>query len=151
MARRALAGDHSGDGDEGGAARRESPRRVTTIDTRRAPTAYIILMALWVYGFANADAELPAILVFVLLLAAGAVQVAAGYAIGRWEALSLALVPILLALAASGTESSLWLTLVLLMIFPGAPLIAVGVVLRRWAAEREDASPDGWLFGERPE
>ena len=126
-------------------------RRVMTIETRRAPTAYIVLMALWVYGFANADAELPAVLVFVLLLGAGAVQVAAGYAVGRWAALSLAVVPVLLALAASGTRSSLWLTLVLLMTFPGAPLIALGVVLRGWAAERKDASPDGWLFGERPE
>ena len=126
-------------------------RRVTTIDTRRAPTAYIVLMAMWVYGFANADAELPALLVFVLLLGAGAVQVAAGYVLGRWWALSLAAVPVLLGLAASGTGSSLWVTLVLLMIFPGAPLIALGVVLRGWVAEREDASPDGWLFGERPE
>ncbi|MDQ3866721.1 MAG: hypothetical protein M3304_07815 [Actinomycetota bacterium] len=124
---------------------------MTTIDTRRAPTAYIVLMALWVYGFANADAELPAVLVFVLLLGAGAVQVAAGYVLGRWWALSLGVVPVLLGLAASGTGSSLWLTLVLLMTFPGAPLIALGVVLRRWVAEREDASPDGWLFGERPE
>ena len=108
-------------------------------------------MAGWVYGFANADADLPAALVFVLLLGAGAVQVAAGYAIGRWEALVLAVVPVLLALAASGTDSSLWLTLVLLMVFPGGPLIGLGVLLRRWAAERDDASPDGWLFGERPD
>jgi len=108
-------------------------------------------MAGWVYGFANADADLPAVLVFVLLLGAGAVQVAAGYAIGRWEALLLGVVPVLLALAASGTGSSLWLTLVLLMVFPGAPLIALGVVLRRWAVERDDTSPDGWLFGERPD
>jgi hypothetical protein len=137
--------------EKGGAARRDGSRRVNTIDTRRAPTAYILLMALWVYGLANADADLPAVLVFALLLGAGAVQVAAGYVLGRWEALVLAVVPVLLALAASGTDSSLWLTLVLLMVFPGAPLIALGVALRGWTAEREDTSPDGWLFGERPE
>ena len=133
----------------GGAPRARSA--VIRIDTRTAPTAYILLMSLWVYGFAGANADPPAVLVFVLLLAAGAVQVAAGYVLGRWAALALAGVPVLLAVAASGPGSSLWMTLVLLMVFPGAPLMALGVVLRGWVAERDDPSPDGWLYGERPD
>ncbi len=124
---------------------------MSRIDSRTAPTWYILLMAAWVYGFANADRVLPALLVFMLLLLAGAVQVAVGYAVGRWGALAFAGVPVLLALAASGLDSSLWVTLVLLMVFPGGPLIALGVWLRGWLAERDDASPDGWLYGERPE
>ncbi len=124
---------------------------MSRMDSRTAPTWYIVLMAVWVYGFANVDRHLPALLVFVLLVAAAAIQVAAGYSVGRWGALALAGVPVILALAASGLDSSLWVTLVLLMVFPGAPLIALGVYLRGWLDERDDRSPDGWLYGERPD
>jgi hypothetical protein len=105
-------------------------------------------MAAWVYGFANSDRQLSPWLVFLLLLGAGAIQVGGGYLIGRWEALALAVVPILLAAAASGIGSTLWVTLVLLMIFPGGPLIAAGVWLRSWNEERDDHSPDSWLYGD---
>jgi len=124
---------------------------VKRIDTRTAPTAYIVAMAAWVYGFAQVGESLPTLVVFVLLLAAGAVQVAAGYLIGRWEALALGAAPVLIALAAGGTDSSLWLTVLLLMVFPGGPLLAAGVLFARWVAERHDPSPDGWLYGERPD
>jgi hypothetical protein len=118
------------------------------IDPRKAPTYYILLMALWVYGFAAIDRDLPAPVVFLSLLAAGAVQVGLGYAIGRWEAVAMAAVPVLLALAAGGRASGLWITVAVLMVFPGAPLIALGVYARRWHAERHDDSPDAWLYGE---
>jgi hypothetical protein len=121
------------------------------IDTHTAPTAYILLMAAWVFGFANLDRELPPVLVFAALLGAGAIQVALGYVLGRWEAVGLAVIPVVLAVAASGTDSGLWFTVVVLMIFPGAPFIALGVYLRRWKEERDDPSPDAWLYGERPE
>jgi hypothetical protein len=121
---------------------------VTTFNTRTASTWYVLLMAVWIYGFANSHRALPALVVFVLLLGAGAIQVGAGYLIGRWEALALAAVPILLATAASGFGSTLWVTLVLLMIFPGAPLIGVGVWLSSWLEERGDRSPDSWLYGD---
>ena len=121
---------------------------MTRFNPRTAPTWYVVLMAAWVYGFANSDRALPALLVFVLLLGAGAIQVAAGYLIARWEALALAAVPMLLGAAASGIGSTLWVTLVLLMIFPGAPLIGGGVWLSAWLDERGDRSPDSWLYGE---
>jgi hypothetical protein len=123
---------------------------VTRFNTRTAPTWYVVLMAAWVYGFANSDRDLPALVVFVLLLGAGAIQVGAGYLIGRWEALVLALIPILLAGAASGVGSTLWVTLILLMIFPGGPLIGAGVWLSGWLDERGDRSPDSWLYGDNP-
>ena len=125
-------------------------RRVPVLDPRKVPTYYVIVMAAWIYGFAATDRSLPALAVFVLLLLGAGVQVAAGYSIGRWEALALAVVPVLLAVAASGLDSSLWTTLVILMIFPGAPLIGLGVYLRHMEEERNDRSPDAWLYGEDP-
>ncbi|HEX2112707.1 MAG TPA: hypothetical protein VHF67_14260 [Gaiellaceae bacterium] len=121
------------------------------IDTRTAPTAYILLMAAWVFGFAHLDRDLAPFVVFAALLGAGAIQVALGYILGRWAAVSLAVVPVVLAVAASGSDSGLWFTVVVLTIFPGAPFIALGVFLRRWKEERDDPSPDAWLYGERPE
>jgi len=123
---------------------------VSKINTRTAPTWYIVLMAAWVYGFAASDRDLPPLVVFGLLVVAGGVHVGVGYLVGRWEALALAAVPVLLALAVAGADSSLWITLVLLMVFPGAPLIGLGVWLRDWVAERDDRSPDGWLYGDSP-
>jgi hypothetical protein len=119
-------------------------------DPHNAPAAYVLAMAAWVYGFAALERALPPLVAFALLLGAAAVQISAGYAIGRWGALSLAVVPVVLALAAEGLESSLWVTLVVLMVFPGAPLIALGVYVRRWRLERDDRSPDGWLYGDDP-
>jgi hypothetical protein len=110
----------------------------------------VIIMAAWIFGFAATDRSLPALAIFVLLLLGAAVQVAAGFSIGRWEALALAVVPVLLAVAAAGRDSNLWTTLVILMIFPGAPLIALGVWLRHLEEERNDRSPDSWLYGEDP-
>jgi hypothetical protein len=124
---------------------------VIRIDPRRAPTYYVLAMAAWVFGFAALDRDLPAMLVFLALLSAGAIQVGIGYSIGRWEAVGLAAVPVLLAFAAAGQDSSLWVTVLVLMVFPGAPLVGLGVYLRGWYAERHDGSPDGWLYGDNAE
>lgn len=125
-------------------------RRVPRLDPRKVPTLYVIVMAAWIYGFAAADRTLPALAVFVLLLVGAGVQVWAGFSIGRWEAIALAVVPVLLAVAAAGIASSLWTTLVILMVFPGGPLIGLGVYLRQAENERSDRSPDAWLYGEDP-
>lgn len=124
---------------------------MSQLNTRTAATWYVLLMTLWVYGFGLINRQLPALAVFLLLMAAGAIHVGAGYLIGRWEALALAPVPVLLALAIGGLGSSLWVTLLLLMVFPGAPLIAAGVYFGLWQEERDDRSPDSWLYGERPD
>jgi hypothetical protein len=134
----------------GGAARRIDRSSLPRIDTRTIPTLYVLLMGAWVYGFAALDDSLPPLVVFALLLVAGAIQVAAGLGLGRWEALALAVVPVAIALAAAGRDSTLWVTVTVLMVFPGGPLIAVGILLRGWLAERADDSPDSWLYGERP-
>jgi hypothetical protein len=132
----------------GGAARRDDRRRVHHLDSRKVPTLYILFMAVWIYGFAAVDRSLPALVMFALLMAGAGAQVAVGYGIGRWEALGLAAVPVILAVAAAGFDSNLWTTIVILMVFPGAPLIGLGVYLRHGFDERTDRSPDAWLYGE---
>ncbi len=116
------------------------------LNARTAPTAYVLFMAAWVYGFADAHWELPTSVTVFLLLLPAFVHVALGYVIGRWEAVALAAVPILIALAAAGISSTLWVSLALLMIFPGAPLIAGGVYLREWLHTREDDASESWLY-----
>ncbi len=54
------------------------------IDTRRVPAFYILFMATWVYGFAAARWDPPALLVFVLLLLPAVVHFGVGYLLGRW-------------------------------------------------------------------
>ncbi len=106
---------------------RWEPTRATYV---RATTVYVGFMTLWVYGFANTERNLPGVLVFLLLVAPVFVHLGAGYVIGRQEALYLACFPPVLALLGPGLASGLWLSLLLLMIFPGAPLIAGGFGLR---------------------
>lgn len=98
----------------------------------RAAAVYVGFMTLWIYGFANTERNLPGLLVFLLLLVPIVVHLGAGYVIGRQEALYLACFPPVLALLGPGIASGLWLSLLLLMIFPGAPLIAGGFGLRFW-------------------
>lgn len=122
----------------------------TLIDPHKAPTLYALAMGLFVGGFALLDRTPPAVLAFAALLVAGALQVGAGFVIGRWGALALAAAPIVFALAAAGPDSTLWTTVFVLMVFPGAPLIGTGVHLRARFDERRDDSPDAWLYGEEP-
>ncbi len=118
---------------------------MSAINRRTAPSIYVILMGAWVYGFAASDRDPPAAIVFLLFLLAAALHVAVGYVVGRWEAAALAAVPVVLALAASGIDSPLWVFLFLLAIFPGAPLVAGGVCLRRWREQPEDPLDDLWF------
>jgi hypothetical protein len=122
----------------------------TLIDPRKAPALYALAMGLFVGGFALLDRTPPAFLAFVVLLLAGALQIGAGFVIGRWGALGLGAVPILFAVAAAGPGSTLWTTVFVLMVFPGTPLIGAGVHLRHRFAEQHDESPDGWLYGDEP-
>jgi hypothetical protein len=99
----------------------------------RAAALYLGFMAAWTYGFANASYDLPGPLVFVLLVLPCLLHAGVGFAVGRHEALWLAAFPPALAFFAPGMAPVLAFTLVLLMIFPGAPLLLLGIVARRWA------------------
>ena len=116
------------------------------LNARTAPTAYILFMAAWIYGFADANWDLPTPVSVMLLILPAFVHVGLGYVIGRWEAVALAGVPVVIAVAAAGIGSVLWVSLALLMIFPGAPLIAGGVFLREWLRTREEDPAESWLY-----
>jgi hypothetical protein len=120
----------------------------TLIDPRKAPALYALAMGVFVGGFALLDRTPPAVLAFAALLLAGALQTWAGFVIGRWGALALAAVPVFFAVVAAGPGSTLWTTVFVLMVFPGAPLIGAGVHLRQRFDEGHDDSPDAWLYGE---
>ena len=116
------------------------------IKTRNVPALYIGFMGAWIYGFAASSNRPPSLLVVLLFLLPIAVHLAVGYAIGRWEALVLAGVPVLVAIVAAGLASGLWIFMALLMIFPGGPLIGAGVYLRQWREEKENPNDDVWLL-----
>ena len=80
----------------------------------------------------------------VLLALPVFVHVVVGFAVGRVEVLWLAAFPPALALLGPGIESHsvLAVTLVILMIFPGAPLLALGAAARRFA---EPLVVDDWF------
>lgn len=115
---------------------RFAPTRSTYV---RAVLAYVGFMTAWIYGFANLERDLPSLLVFLLLLLPIFIHLGAGFVIGRLEALYLACFPPLLALVGPGLALPLWAPLLILMIFPGAPLIAAGHFLRRWLEPEEPA------------
>jgi hypothetical protein len=92
-------------------------------------------MAEWIYGFANSQRDLPNIAVIGLLMLAVVVHFGIGIAIGRQEALALAFFPPALALVGPTLDSTLWMPLFMLMLFPGAPLIFAGHFVRRTIEE----------------
>ena len=117
-----------------------------SINPRTAPALYIGLMGVWMYGFAASDRRPPSVLVALLFLLPLALHVGVGYVVGRWEAVVLAAAPVVIAIAAAGLGSPLWIFVFLLMVFPGAPLIAAGVAARRWREEREEPDDDVFLL-----
>ena len=101
----------------------------------RATLFYMAFMAAWMYGFANSQRDLPGIAVMALLVLAVVVHFGIGIAIGRQEAVALAIFPPMLALLGPGLDSALWMPLFMLMLFPGAPLIFAGHFVRRTIEE----------------
>jgi hypothetical protein len=101
----------------------------------RAAGFYMVFMAVWIYGFANSQRDLPNIAVIALLLLAALVHFGVGVAIGRQEGAALALFPPALALIGPGLDDGLWMALFMLMLFPGAPLIFAGHYVRRTVEE----------------
>jgi hypothetical protein len=96
----------------------------------KASLAYLGFMTVWVYGFANSEEHVPGILIFFGLLGAMLVHFGAGFAIPRQETFALLAFPPLLAILGPGVNSLLWVPLVLMMVFPGAPLVLLGLWLR---------------------
>ena len=101
----------------------------------RACLFYMGFMGAWIYGFANSQRDLPYIAVIGLLLLAVVVHLGVGIAIGRQEGMILACFPPALALLGPGLDDSLWMALVMLMMFPGGPLIFAGHYVRRTIEE----------------
>jgi hypothetical protein len=100
----------------------------------KAVAFYVGFMAVWTYGVAAQDRHIPQLIALVLLALPVVVHVVVGFAVGRIEVLWLAAFPPALALLGPGiAHSVLAVTLVILMIFPGAPLLALGVGARRFA------------------
>jgi hypothetical protein len=96
----------------------------------KASFAYLAFMTLWIYAFANSERHVPGIFILLALVAAMAVHFGAGFAMPRQETFALLAFAPLLALIGPGVNSLLWVPLVLMMIFPGAPLVLLGLWLR---------------------
>jgi hypothetical protein len=128
-------------------SRRESEiNDVTTLIERTPATratyiktslVYLGFMTVWVYGFANTQEHVPGILIFFGLLGAMLVHFGAGFAMPRQETFALLAFPPFLALVGPGVNSLLWVPLVLMMVFPGAPLVLLGLFLRNRADPQE--------------
>jgi hypothetical protein len=103
----------------------------------KASLVYLAFMTVWVYGFANTQEHVPGILVFFGLLGAMLVHFGAGFSMPRQETFALLAFPPFLALVGPGVNSLLWVPLVLMMVFPGAPLVLLGLFLRNRADPQE--------------
>jgi hypothetical protein len=71
------------------------------------------------------------------------VHFGAGFAIPRQETFALLAFPPLLAILGPGVNSLLWVPLVLMMVFPGAPLVLLGLWLRKRMDPQE--AEDYWF------
>jgi hypothetical protein len=127
-------------------SRRESENDVTkwiertpqTMPTYvKASLLYLGFMTVWVYGFANTQRDLPGLVMLVALILPMFLHFAIGFAMPRQEAFGLLAFPPLLALVGPGVNTMLWVPLVMMMVFPGAPLVLLGLFLRRRAEPQE--------------
>jgi hypothetical protein len=96
----------------------------------KASLAYLAFMTVWVYAFANTQRHVPGLVIFLALMAGMFVHFGAGFAIPRQETFALLAFSPLLAILGPGVNSVLWVPLVLMMVFPGAPLVLLGLWLR---------------------
>ncbi|HEX2045648.1 MAG TPA: hypothetical protein VHF23_08485 [Gaiellaceae bacterium] len=120
--------------------------RINELAPRKGAVLYALVMTAWVVGFAGTDHPLPAVVVFVLLVLPAALHFGLGYVVQDWWALYLTSVPVVVAAVAGGLPSGLWAAVVLLTAFPGAPLVALGVWVRRRLEERDPSYVDPWLI-----
>jgi hypothetical protein len=129
-----------------------SGRSTVTVETinelspRKGALLYGAFMTLWILGFAGTDHPLPSVVVLFLLVLPAAVHFALGYVVRDWWALYLVAVPVVVAAIAGGLPSALWAAVVLLTMFPGAPLVALGVFVRERLEKRDPSYVDPWLI-----
>jgi hypothetical protein len=103
----------------------------------KASLIYLGFMTLWVYGFANTERHVPDVAIFLALVLGMVVHFVAGFAMPRQETFALLAFPPLLALVGPGVNMVLWVPIVMMMVFPGAPLVLLGLFLRRRAEPQE--------------
>jgi hypothetical protein len=103
----------------------------------KASLAYLGFMTLWVYAFANTERDVPGIAMFVALVLPMLLHFGVGFAVPRNEVFALLAYAPLLALVGPGVNELLWVPLVMMMVFPGAPLVLLGLYLRRRAEPQE--------------
>ena len=109
----------------------------------KASLAYLSFMTVWVYVFANTQRDVPGIFMFVALVLPMLLHFGLGFAVPREETFALLAYPPLLALVGPGVNTLLWVPLVMMMVFPGAPLVLLGLYLRRRA---EPLEVEDYLF-----
>jgi hypothetical protein len=119
---------------------------VTTIIERTPATratlvksvlAYLFFTTVWVYGFANGRHDLPGIIVLAFFLLPLGVQFLVGFALAKQEACALLGYAPLLAVVGPGLSATLFVPLAMLAVFPGAPLVLLGVFIRNRMEPRE--------------
>jgi hypothetical protein len=103
----------------------------------KASLLYLGFMTAWVYGFANTQRDIPGLVMLVALVLPMALHFGIGFAMPRQETFGLLAFPPLLALVGPGVNTMLWVPLVMMMVFPGAPLVLLGLFLRRRAEPQE--------------
>ena len=99
--------------------------------------AYLVFETLWVYGFANGRHDLPGVIVLAFFLLPFGVQYVLGFAVAKQEACALLVYGPLLAIVGPGLSSSLFVPLAMLAVFPGAPLVLLGIFVRTRMEPRE--------------
>jgi hypothetical protein len=109
----------------------------TRLTCVKASFVYLAFMTVWIYAFANTERHVPGVFILLALVAAMAVHFGAGFAMPRQETFALLVFPPLLALIGPGVNSLLWVPLVLMMVFPGAPLVLLGLWLRNHLEPQE--------------
>jgi hypothetical protein len=103
----------------------------------KASLVYLGFMTLWVYVFANIERDLPGIVMLVALVLPLILHFGIGFVMPRQETFALLAFPPLLALVGPGVNILVWVPLVMMMVFPGAPLVLLGLYLRRRADPQE--------------